>query len=109
MGFGETLCGRVSTLRTNQFGQSEVENLHRTRSGNDDISRLDVAMNHSFRVSSRKRLGNLNPQPGDLITVQCPPEDVVLERSAVQVLHRDEPVALVLLAVVNRADIRMIK
>src|SRR5260370_17725137 len=98
MGFGETLCGRVSTLRTNQFGQSEVEDLHRTRSGNDDISRLDVAMNHSFRVSSRKRLGNLNPQFGDRITVQCAPEDAVLERSATQNLHPHDPAALLLSA-----------
>src|SRR5437016_785246 len=66
-------------------------------------------MNHSFRVSSRKRFGDLNPQLGDLITVQCAPEYVLPERSSVQVFHRDERVALVLRDVVNGADVGMIQ
>jgi hypothetical protein len=66
-------------------------------------------MNHSFRVSSRKRFGDLNAQLGDLISVQCAPEDVLPERLSVQVFHRDERVALVLRDVVNGADIGMIQ
>src|SRR5579864_9614632 len=109
MGLRQGFRGRGYALRANQFGQPEVENLYRARSGDNDISRLNVAMNHSFRVSSRKRFGNLNPQLGDLITVQYAPDNVFLERSAVQVFHRDEQVALALVDVVNGADVGMIQ
>ena len=43
-----------------QFGQAEVENLHPAIFGDEDVLRLEVAMNDSFFVRCRESVGDLH-------------------------------------------------
>jgi len=76
--------------------QSKVENLGVSAFGDEDVRRLDVAVNNAFRVGRIERVGDFNRQVHQRVIVHRTGADGMLEREAVQELHRDEGMALVL-------------
>ena len=93
-----------------EFRQTEIENLYRSALGQKNVRRLDVAMNDALRVrgiETRRRSESLFPaasSTGERLT-----RDAMLQRLALQQLHRDEGAAFVFANFVNRADIWMIQ
>ena len=89
--------------------QAEVENLGMTALGDKDIRRFDVAVDDAFRVRSVERVGNLNRQSEQNLRLHGSPGDAMLQRQAVQKLHDDERMAVLLPDLVDRADIGMVQ
>ena len=66
-------------------------------------------MNDSFRVRGVEAVGDLDRQIEDLVRGERLPLNPVLEGLALKILHRDEVTALVLVDVVDGADVGMIQ
>jgi hypothetical protein len=89
-------------------GDAEVRHLHRAVREQEDVCGLDVAMDHALPVRILER-GEIcvmirSMSAGRKRSLGC---ERVLELAAVDVFHRDEPRAVVLVAVVDRDDVRM--
>ena len=93
-----------------QLGQAEVEDLRLPAAGDEDVGRLDVAVDDAGRCArrrARRRSGWPCPAPAPgRMGLPC---DAVLQRLAFQALHDDEGLALVLADVVDGADVRMVQ
>ena len=79
-----------------------------TALGDENICRLDVAVDDAFRVGGIERLGDLDGQRNQLFGIDWTAPDAVLQRHTVEKLHGNECPAIVLADVVDRADIGMI-
>src|SRR5882762_2860602 len=66
-------------------------------------------MNDAFRVSRIECVGNLDPERKDDLDLQRTPDNAVLQRHAIQKLHDDEGHSVLLVDLVDGADIRMIQ
>jgi hypothetical protein len=77
--------------------------------GHEDIRRLDVAMNDAFRVRRIERIRDLNGQRQSHIGFHRTPRDPVLQRHPVQKLHGDESLPMLIVNLVDRADIGMVQ
>ena len=77
--------------------------------GDENICRFDVAVNDALCVSGIQSVRNLNRQAEQNIRLQRFSADTMLQRRAVQKLHGDECLAIVLINLMNRADVRMIQ
>src|ERR1700722_17410251 len=91
------------------LGQTEIQKLGVAAPGNEDIGRLDVAMDDTFAVRGVERVGDLNRERHQGIDCERAPRDLVLERGAIHEFHDDEGAALVLANVVERADVGMVQ
>src|ERR1700733_1333552 len=91
------------------FRQTEVENLRVSASCNEDICRLDVAMDDAFGVGRIQRIGDLDAERQELLRVDGLFPNPVFQRRAIQVLHHDERPAILLTNVVNRADVWVVQ
>ena len=96
------------TLR-DVFRKAEIENLGVSTFGDENVCRLDVAMDDAFRVRSVKAVGNLDGELEQLIDRQQMRPNQLTERPAFDELHRDERVALVLSYFINCADVRVVE
>ena len=99
---------RAAVLRR-QLREAEVEHLHRAAAGQEDVRRLDVAMQDAFGVRGVERVGDLRRDVEHLPQIERPPRQLAIERLAVEQLHREIQLALVLVEAVDRADVRMIE
>ena len=77
--------------------------------GDENIRRLDVAMNDSFGVCGIERVGNLDSQLEQRFEFHGPVRDQVLQRRAVEILHHDEWVTVLLPNLMNRANVRVVQ
>ena len=77
--------------------------------GDKYVRGLDVAVDDSFGVCRIECVRNLNPQLQHLLERQRLAGNAVLQRLAVEKLHRDELLAVLLADVVNGADVRVIQ
>ena len=91
------------------FGQSKIEQLSLAALGDENIRGLDVAMNDALGMRCFERIGDLNAEIEKLLGLECPALDAMLESLALEQLHGDEWLAVVLADLVNRADVRMIQ
>ena len=91
------------------LGQSEIENLGMATFGEENVRRLDVAMNNAFAVRSVQSLGNVERDRDNTVHLQRLRPDEVLKRGALEKLHRDERPAIVFADLVNGADVRVIQ
>ena len=66
-------------------------------------------MHDAFGVCGLKRVGKLHAEGQQRFDVERTTTDAISERLAVQQLHDDKMLRLVLLDAVNRADVRMIQ
>jgi hypothetical protein len=74
-----------------------------------DIGRLDVPVDDAFRVGSIERVGNLDRQTDEYIHLHGLSGDPMLQRRAVQKLHDQERMAVVLPDLIDRADVGMVE
>ena len=102
---GELLAGR----RGYGFCQAEIENFYRAALGEENICRLDVAMDDAFGVCGVERVGDLNSYVDDFIKRHGTAADAMLQRLPIKVFHRDEPLAIAFIDFVDGADVRMIQ
>ena len=91
------------------FCQAKVEQLCLSAIGDENIGRLDVAMNDFFGMSRIECIGNLRPQIEHLIDFHRLSVDRVLERLSLHHLHRDERTPFVLADFVDGADVGMVE
>ena len=92
-----------------QLGESEVQHLGMAAIGNEDIGRLDVAMNDALLVRRVQRFGNVERNPQGLVGVQRIAVEHLEERVALHVLHHDVRTVAVLADFVHRADVGMVQ
>jgi hypothetical protein len=92
-----------------RFRQTEIENFCLAALRDEDVRRLDVAMNDLLLMRRVERVGNLNRQFEQVWHREGLAGNPVLQRAPFEQLHRDEPRLVVLADVVNRADIRMVQ
>ena len=76
--------------------------------GHEDVRGLDVAVDDRSGVSRIQCVGDVDGERQKDFHFQRTPCNAVLQGQAVQKLHGDEGMALLLADVVDRADIRMI-
>jgi hypothetical protein len=74
-----------------------------------NVRRLDVAMDDSLLVRRIQRVGNVDAQIEQEFEVQRAALDGVLQRLAVETLHRKVGVAVFPADIVNRANVGMIQ
>ena len=89
--------------------QSEVEDLGLPALGDEDVRRLDVAVDDPLGVGGVQGVGKLDSQLEQLLRLEGLSSDAVLERLALQELHGDEGLALVLVDVVDRTDVGVVE
>jgi hypothetical protein len=70
-------------------GQTEVEHLRLTRRVDEDVRRLEIAMDDAFLVGVFDRVADLDEQPQTFRDAQRPLGDVVVERASAHQLHRE--------------------
>jgi hypothetical protein len=80
-----------------------------TALGYEYVRRLYVAMNDAFRMRCIQRVGYLNRQSEQKVSLHGPTGDAMLKRHSVQELHRDEAFAVVLPDFINGAYVGMIE
>ncbi len=79
------------------------------RSGDEDIRRLDVAMNDAAGVRGVEAIRDFDAELEDTVERQRSARDLVLQRPAIEQLHDDEPLGAVLADVVDGADVWMVE
>ena len=91
------------------FRQSKVENLGVAALGDENVRGLDVAVDDPLRMGRVERIGDLNRQTKQNISVDGLAGDEMLQRHPVEKLHDQEGVAILLPNFMNSADIGMIE
>jgi hypothetical protein len=77
--------------------------------GDKYVCRLDVAVNNSLRVRRVQCVRDFNSQVQHLLQRQRLAGNALLERLAVEKLHRNERLAVFLADIVNRADVWVVE
>jgi len=75
----------------------------------EDIGRLDIAVDDASRVGDVEGICNLNPESDELVDWHGRIADEVLERPALEQLHDDEVFPAVFSDVVDGADVRVVQ
>ena len=77
--------------------------------GDENIGGLDVAVNDAFGVRGVERIGDVDANFEEALDFDGRVGDDVLERGAFHEFHDDEDAAVVLLNVVDGADVGMVQ
>ena len=102
--------GRREGLTGQQFGEAEVEDLDLSTIDQEEICRLDVAMDNSSTVCPVEGVSHLNADVDDLMDLEgLGTGEAVSQRQAFHQFHDEEGSAFVLADVVDRADVRVIQ
>ena len=91
------------------FGQPEVENLSVPAAGDEQIGRLDIAVNDPGGVRRFQRVGDLDRERQEPIDLERAPGDPMLQRHPVEELHDEERAAALLADVVDGADVGVVQ
>src|SRR5712691_9300560 len=100
---------RYLTLRRQQLRQAEVQHLCLASRADEDVRGLDVPMDNPFGVRCLQRIGNLHAESCHLLGIYWLVGNAPLQRLPFQELHDDERLVVVLVNVVNGADVGMIR
>src|SRR4029077_9446869 len=76
-------CGEANLL-----GKSEIHNFGVAPAGNENVGRLDVAVNDSLAVSSVERVRNLDAEVKEQLQVQRAARDAMLKSLTIEAFHR---------------------
>ena len=102
--------GAPSDVRAgSHFRQPEIENLRVPAIRDEEVRGLDVAMDDPCGVCGLQRVGDLDRKQQQHVDVDRAASDSMLQRHALEELHDDEGVAVLLADVVNRADVGMVQ
>jgi hypothetical protein len=77
--------------------------------GHENVRGFDVAMDYAFCVCCVECVCNLKGERQDQFGVHWPTANAMLQGHSVQKLHGDERVAVLVVNLLDRADIRMIQ
>ena len=100
--------GRRVELR-HQLGQPEVEDLHLAGARHEDVRRLQVAMENPFCMGGDQSFGDLERQLQRRLERQRTQTDPPPERFALETFHDEKMLSLVLVDVVDGADVGVIQ
>jgi hypothetical protein len=89
--------------------QTKVEYFGVSALGDENVGGLDVSMNDPFSVCGVEGICDLDSQRQNQFGLHRSPSNTVLQSQPVQVLHRDECFAVLVINFVNRADIGVIQ
>ncbi len=96
-----------------ELHQSEIEDLAYALIGNEDVRRLDVAMDDALLVRGLQPVANLNPDVQQFVerkrSLACGVRQAVPQSLPFQQLHNHEGPSLMFAEFVDRADVGMIK
>jgi len=77
--------------------------------GDENVRRLDVAVDDSFGVSGIQSIGDFDAESQQRFEFQGTPGNAALQRSTLQIFHGDERLAFRFANVMNGADAGMIQ
>ena len=77
--------------------------------GNENVGRLNIAVNNPFRMGSIQGVCDLDRQGEETIEFHGPPIDQMFQRLAGKTLHHDEKVSFMLADFMNRANVGMVQ
>ena len=80
-----------------------------TTFGDKDVGGLDVAMHNAGRVGRVQRVGNFDGQVEQGFSFQWPSRNSALQGQAIEKLHGDKRLVLMLANLVDRANVGMIQ
>ena len=89
--------------------EAEVEHLGVAPPRDEDVRRLEVAVDDPLGVRREKRVGNLDGPGDDFVRLEAPLDHALAERLALEQLHRNEVAAFMLVDVVDRANVRVVE
>ena len=101
--------GVITAARCSDLGQPEIENLRVSARGDEEICRLDVAVDDAGRVRCFERVGDLDRQRQQPIDLERAPGDPMLQRRPVEKLHDEKRAAVLLADIVDRADVGVVQ
>jgi len=91
------------------LSETKIENFCLSTRSDEEVGRLDVAMNDALQVSGVKRVSSLNSEGQSFVERKRLTGDGVLEGLAVQKFHDDERMAVFFADFINGADVRVIE
>ena len=99
------------TTRTglHHFRQTEVENLCVAALGDENVCRLDIAVDDAFGMGRIESIGNLDSQRGNRVRIHRTIANMMLQRRAIEILHDDERFAILLINLMDGADVWVIE
>ncbi len=101
---------RVShPLLRHQLGEPQVQHFRLPPHGDEDVGRLDVAVDDSFGVRRLERVRDLDARRQQLLELHGPALDPVLQGAPFQQFHGDEVLPILLVDFVDGADIGMVQ
>src|ERR1700751_1778926 len=106
--------GKCRRIASRAFGctnlsQPEIQNLGVTALRHEDVCWLDIPVDDSCRVSGIERVGDLDAKRQDGIDLQRLATDAVFERRAIQKLHRNKRLTILLPDFIDRAYVGMVQ
>ena len=102
-------AGPGPSERRIDLGQPEIQHLGVTAPGQEDVGRLDVAMDDALGMRRVQRIRHLDAHPEKRAHLHPAARDRLLQRLALQQFHRQVRPPLVVADFVDCADIRMIQ
>ena len=91
------------------FGEPEVEDLGLAARGDENICRLDIAVDNALGVGGIERVGDLNGKVHDLLGGERPAGNTHIQGHAFEQLHGDEAVPAIFANFMDGANIGMIQ
>src|SRR4051794_17335995 len=96
-------------LLSRQLGQAEIQNLRLPAFGDENVSRLNIAMNNALAVSGIESVGHLSRQFKQLLKGNRAACQTLFQGLSSHEFHGDEAVAVLLGNIVNSANIGVIE
>src|SRR5580698_2845747 len=76
--------------RSGDFSQAEIENLGVAAFGDEDVGRLDIAVNDALSVGGIEGIGDFDGEVEEALHVYGTTRDQILESLALETFHGDE-------------------
>ncbi len=91
------------------FRQPKIQNLGIPALGDENVRRLDVAVHDAFGMRRIQSVRDLDGEGQNQLRLHRMHADAVLQRHAVEILHGDERLAVLVVNFVDGADVRMVQ
>ena len=102
-------CGVISAATCTNLGQTEIENLRVAATGDEQIRRLDIAVDDSGVVRRLEGVGDLDGHRQQQVDLERVPSNAVLQRRPFEAFHHQERAAIVFADIVNGADVGVVQ